>query len=468
MAQVFLSYAREDEERVENLYQELSEEGFKPWMDKKDILPGENWPSSIQRAIRRSDFFLACLSANSVSKRGFLQREIKDALDIWQEMLDSDIYLIPVRLENCEVPESLHKLQWVNLFEEDGWTRLMKAIQVGIERRNEDTPRATAVQVAVVLDSDIQEFTPVEQESFFFALSGIVNINPDQIRILRVAPRSIPVMLEMPEEAAQLLVSMCLAKDPVLQTLHIAEADLRPVTASPGISRQEVEPGVPHPAKRLLGRIALVAAPVIVGAAIFLAFRGPEPPPLARVVRTVSEIHVDGLLNEPAWSEGDSLTYAVHPAKNGSTTATVHFLWDDDHLYAGFDVNDTQVEMADLSTLWDSDSVSLLLHDSGIAEHRQSLGEELGDYRAVQLKPMTTLNEPADADNGYTVEMRIKWRQPPLLGRRIRADLLSVDHDANPGAKADAPGTVFSKLSWDGDGDITSAGASLLLVAGKH
>jgi hypothetical protein len=136
-AQIFLSYAREDEEKVENLYQRLSDAGFKPWMDKKDILPGERWKSSIQIAIRRSDFFLACLSANSVNKRGFLQREIRDALDIWQEKLDSDIYLIPVRLEDCKVPANLCDFQWVSLFEEDGWTRLLQAIQVGMERRGE-------------------------------------------------------------------------------------------------------------------------------------------------------------------------------------------------------------------------------------------------------------------------------------------------------------------------------------------
>jgi hypothetical protein len=135
--QIFLSYAREDEEKVEDLYQKLSDASFKPWMDTKDILPGERWKSSIQKAIRRSDFFLACLSANSVNKRGFLQKEIKDALDIWLEKLDSDIYLIPVRLEDCEVPESLRVFQWVNLFEEDGWPRLAKAIQVGMERWTE-------------------------------------------------------------------------------------------------------------------------------------------------------------------------------------------------------------------------------------------------------------------------------------------------------------------------------------------
>ena len=134
---IFLSYAREDEDRVANLYQRLSAEGFRPWMDKRDILPGEQWSSSIRRAIRRSDFFVACLSANSIDKRGWIQREIKQALDILQEMFGSDIYLIPVRLEDCAVPEGLTEFQWVDLFEEDGWTRLLKAIQVGMERRGE-------------------------------------------------------------------------------------------------------------------------------------------------------------------------------------------------------------------------------------------------------------------------------------------------------------------------------------------
>jgi hypothetical protein len=137
-AQIFLSYAREDKEEVESLYQELSDAGFTPWMDTKDILPGERWKSSIQKAIQRSDFFLACLSANSVNKRGWIQREIRGALDMWQEKLEDDIYLIPVRLEDCEAPERLRDFQWVDLFEEDGWTRLVKAIQVGIERRAEE------------------------------------------------------------------------------------------------------------------------------------------------------------------------------------------------------------------------------------------------------------------------------------------------------------------------------------------
>jgi hypothetical protein len=104
-------------------------------MDEKDIHPGEKWESAIQSAIRHSDFVLVCLSANSINKRGFIQKEIKYALDIWQEKLEIDIFLIPIRLEDCEVPISLHSFQWLDLFEENGWKSLFEAIQEGMKRR---------------------------------------------------------------------------------------------------------------------------------------------------------------------------------------------------------------------------------------------------------------------------------------------------------------------------------------------
>jgi formylglycine-generating enzyme required for sulfatase activity len=138
-AQIFLCYARQDEDAVRELYQRLSAAGFKPWMDQEDIYLGEQWQGSIERAIEHADFLLACLSTHAVSRRGFLQREIKSALDRWQEKLHSDIYLIPARLQPCEVPEVLRDFQWVDLYQERGWTRLLQALQVGLKRRREMT-----------------------------------------------------------------------------------------------------------------------------------------------------------------------------------------------------------------------------------------------------------------------------------------------------------------------------------------
>jgi hypothetical protein len=133
---VFLSYAREDVKGVEELYDELLEAGIQPWMDTKDLLPGEDWVLGIKSAIQKADFFVACLSRQSVNKRGQLQRELKQAQDLWSEKLEDDIYVIPARLENCDVPQSLTKFQWVDLYDETGFSRLLKSLEVGIERLN--------------------------------------------------------------------------------------------------------------------------------------------------------------------------------------------------------------------------------------------------------------------------------------------------------------------------------------------
>jgi hypothetical protein len=133
-ARIFLSYARKDKHAVAKLYDDLAAQGHAPWMDSKDILPGENFQRAIDKAIRDSDLILAILTSNSVDRRGFIQRELKQGLDLWKERLEGDIYIIPVRLEDCKGPESLAMFQWVDLFEKDGWSKLLKAIEEALKR----------------------------------------------------------------------------------------------------------------------------------------------------------------------------------------------------------------------------------------------------------------------------------------------------------------------------------------------
>ena len=149
MAQIriFLSYTRADEAQVKQLYHKLKAEGFSPWMDTEDLLPGQKFEYHIRQAIRDSDFFLACLSCNSVNRRGVIQREINEALDVLQEKLDEDIYLIPVRLEACDVPERLRAFHWADLHTDNGFDKLLRAIQAGIESQNRELPRASEGQV---------------------------------------------------------------------------------------------------------------------------------------------------------------------------------------------------------------------------------------------------------------------------------------------------------------------------------
>jgi hypothetical protein len=98
-------------------------------MDKKNLLPGQDWKTEIEKAIRGSDIFLACLSNHSVNKTGFVQAELKRALDVADLMPEGKIFIIPVRLDDCPVPYKLQGLQWVNYFEAESKENLFKAIR---------------------------------------------------------------------------------------------------------------------------------------------------------------------------------------------------------------------------------------------------------------------------------------------------------------------------------------------------
>lgn len=165
-ARVFLCYARADITKVKRLYEELSAAGFKPWMDVEDILGGEDWRESVLETIRQADFFVACLSKSSVDRRGVIQEEIREALDAWRGKLASDIYLIPARLEECEVPKVLARFQWVDLLEERGFERLRAALRVGLVRLGIVQPlhlRSTPIQ-ALSEDAVLQMLI---QQDFF-------------------------------------------------------------------------------------------------------------------------------------------------------------------------------------------------------------------------------------------------------------------------------------------------------------
>lgn len=118
---VFLCYAREDFERVHALYLLLKRLGLRPWLDKYDIIGGELWQQAIERAVRKADFFIASFSNASVRKTGFVQREYRLALDALAERPPAGIFVIPVRLDDCELPDlsyagmRLSDLQWVDL-----------------------------------------------------------------------------------------------------------------------------------------------------------------------------------------------------------------------------------------------------------------------------------------------------------------------------------------------------------------
>jgi hypothetical protein len=140
LPQVFLAYGKEDQEAVSRLYDVLEAAGFAPWMDIRKLLPGQNWPRAIESAIETSDFFVACFSGNSVSRKGGFQAEIRYALDCARQVPLDEMFLIPVRLDGCTLPRTIEKqYQYVDLFPDwkGGVRRVVLAMRRELERRRE-------------------------------------------------------------------------------------------------------------------------------------------------------------------------------------------------------------------------------------------------------------------------------------------------------------------------------------------
>ena len=102
LLKVFLCHASGDKPPVRDLYKRLVAEGVDAWLDQEKLLPGQNWRSEIPKAVREADVVVVCLSKKSITKEGYVQKEIKFALDIAEEKPEDTIFLIPARLEELQ------------------------------------------------------------------------------------------------------------------------------------------------------------------------------------------------------------------------------------------------------------------------------------------------------------------------------------------------------------------------------
>jgi hypothetical protein len=145
---VFLSHASEDKKQVRTLCKRLKADGFDPWLDEEHLLPGQDWNLEIEKAMRASDAILLCFSEVSVAKEGYIQREYKRAMTYLEEKPEGIIYAIPVRLDDCEIPQFIRDKQWVDY--PAGYDRLVMSLlkRAGGSAMPKKTPKPKAKKPA--------------------------------------------------------------------------------------------------------------------------------------------------------------------------------------------------------------------------------------------------------------------------------------------------------------------------------
>lgn len=160
--QVFLSYASQDKSVVQELSRRLVDEGWiDAWLDVKKLLPGQDWRTKIEEAVETSDIVIICLSNNSVTKEGYVQKELRYAREIALEKPEETIFLVPLRLDDCEVPRGLRFYQWVDYFgekKEESYSALIESLKLRYKQklkleeaeraRKENLERVTAERLA--------------------------------------------------------------------------------------------------------------------------------------------------------------------------------------------------------------------------------------------------------------------------------------------------------------------------------
>ena len=132
---VFIAYDNRDYESALRLYEGFMKEGIPAFLDKKSLLPGQRRKPTIHRKINETPFALVLISSHSKEPGEFWSHvsKICEKLDATPE---DNISVIPVRLDNCDIPnERLSELHMVNMFPdwEDGLNKILQSIKCSLK-----------------------------------------------------------------------------------------------------------------------------------------------------------------------------------------------------------------------------------------------------------------------------------------------------------------------------------------------
>lgn len=168
---VFLCHASQDKPAVRELYKKLvAEKWIEPWLDEENLLPGQDFDLEIYKAARDADAIIICLSKISVAKEGYVNKEIRRALDVADEKPEGAIYIIPLRLDDCSPSfERLKKIQWVDYFTPNAHEKLIKSLKIRLSKLPPKMP------ILIYIVSSKFQFRKIRKLLIHFGLENILS-----------------------------------------------------------------------------------------------------------------------------------------------------------------------------------------------------------------------------------------------------------------------------------------------------
>lgn len=109
-ANVFISYASDTKPLAEELTKELESQGIEPWVDFKDLHPGQRWREELDRAIGEAQWLLILVGSDS---RATPWQEAEWSTALARTWEDREKRLLPIVFGHADPPPFLRN--WVPL-----------------------------------------------------------------------------------------------------------------------------------------------------------------------------------------------------------------------------------------------------------------------------------------------------------------------------------------------------------------
>ncbi|WP_233237987.1 TIR domain-containing protein [Bordetella sp. LUAb4] len=200
--QIFLSYGSPDLAQARTLYNRLKARGLNVWFDKEELLPGQRWDFEIKRALRQSDIVLFLVSSSSIERRGYVQREMKLAINHLEEKLPGDIYAIPILLDKgVKLEGPLSDIQYISANEAGFEDVLVSAIEKQLSNLGHDIAQTEEHQEVRMSKRQVREnweglpgydveyWLPQFQSNVYSSLQEITTLIESEFLAIRLAHR---------------------------------------------------------------------------------------------------------------------------------------------------------------------------------------------------------------------------------------------------------------------------------------
>jgi hypothetical protein len=222
---VFLCHSSQDKPIVRELYQRLNAEGWiDPWLDEEKLLPGQDWDMEIEKAVEAADAVIVFLSNGSVTKEGYVQKELRKVLDVSDEKSEGAIFVIPVRINEVQIPRRIKMWQYVDFFpvsqKSSSYIRLIASLKKRAEKISLHIGDNLSIENEIAIEIRILDKKGLLLTDFYFLTKPDVTVE----RLLENVKMQYPK--ELPDIKEKYMVALPLPVNKFLNNLTIENESL--------------------------------------------------------------------------------------------------------------------------------------------------------------------------------------------------------------------------------------------------